>query len=231
MKEATKSILAWHFISTDCRLRYGDSRLVTPGSVVSVADPSKLNTCTYGMHASVDVLDALEYAPGPVLCRVELSGTIIKDTDKLCAESRRVVWMADPKKADFAMRKFARRCALDVAHLWEMPDVVRRYLETGGEEIRDAAWAAARDAAWDAAWAAARAAAGDVAGDAAWAAARAAARDVAGDAAWAAAWAAARAAAGDVAGDAAWAAARAAAKRKQRLRLISIMSAIRMEKS
>ena len=67
----------------------------------------------------------------------------------------------------------------------------------------DAAWAAARAAAWDAARAAARAAAWD----AAWAAARAAA--------WAAAWAAARAAAWDAAWDAArdaaWAAARAAA--------------------
>jgi hypothetical protein len=63
----------------------------------------------------------------------------------------------------------------------------------------DAAWAAARDAAraaaWDAAWAAAWAAARDAAGAAAW------------DAAWDAAWAAARAAAWD----AAWAAARDAA--------------------
>jgi hypothetical protein len=50
-------------------------------------------------------------------------------------------------------------------------------------------WAAARAAAWDAAWAAAVAAAGD----AAWDAARAAARAAAGDAAWDAARAAARA--------------------------------------
>jgi hypothetical protein len=60
----------------------------------------------------------------------------------------------------------------------------------------DAAWAAAGDAAKDAAWAAAWAAAGDAAKDAAWAAAWDAAWDAAKDAAWAAA--------GDAAGDAAW---------------------------
>ena len=67
-----------------------------------------------------------------------------------------------------------------------------------------AAWDAARDAAWDAAWDAARAAAWDAAWDAAWAAARAAA--------WDAAWAAARDAARAAAWDAAWDAARDAAR-------------------
>ena len=71
------------------------------------------------------------------------------------------------------IRRFARQCALDVIHLWNAPPIVKRYLKTGNEKLRAAAW----DAAWDAA--------GDAAGDAAWAAARAAA------------WAAARAAAGD----------------------------------
>jgi hypothetical protein len=71
----------------------------------------------------------------------------------------------------------------------------------------DAAWAAARAAAVDAAWAAARAAARA----AAWAAARDAARDAARAAAGAAAGAAARDAAGAAAGAAAWDAARAAA--------------------
>ncbi len=66
---------------------------------------------------------------------------------------------------------------------------------------------AARDAAWDAAWAAAGVAAWDAAGDAARAAAGAAARD----AAWAAAGAAAGAAAWAAARAAAWAAAWAAA--------------------
>ena len=55
--------------------------------------------------------------------------------------------------ASAVMRAFARRCALDVAHLWDMPPLVRSYLETGEESIMDAAGAAAAwAAAWDAAW-------------------------------------------------------------------------------
>jgi hypothetical protein len=71
--------------------------------------------------------------------------------------------------------------------------------DAAGDAARDAAWAAAGATAWDAAWDAARAAARDAAGDAA----RDAARDAAGDAAWDAARAAARDAAGDAARDAA----------------------------
>jgi hypothetical protein len=85
---------------------------------------------------------------------------------------------------------------------------VVRQSQKNAAAARDAAWAAAWAAAGDAAGAAARAAAGDAAG----AAARAAAGDAAGDAAGAAARDAAWAAAGDAAGDAAWAAAWAAAR-------------------
>jgi hypothetical protein len=127
----------------------------------------------------------------------------------------------------------ARRIARNVMPLWTVPDVVKRYLETGESDIKAEAvaaavdaWDAARAAAWAAAWDAWAAAwdAGAAAGAAAWAAARAAARD-AGAAAWAAAraaagdagaaaGAAARAAAGDATGDAVWAAAILKSKQK-----------------
>jgi hypothetical protein len=102
------------------------------------------------------------------------------------------------------LRDFGRWCALQVVYLWDAPDVVRQYLETGDESLRKAA----RDAAWEeASWEAARAAARD----AAWAAARDAARAAAWDAARAAAntaWAAAWAAESAAESAAAWAAAR-----------------------
>ena len=96
---------------------------------------------------------------------------------------------------EFEMRRFARLAALDVAHLWKMPAIVREYLKTGDEtKLDDArgAWVAEWDAmgAWaaamaarDATWAAAAA----LDTRAVWAewAARAAARDA--RAAWAAA--------------------------------------------
>ena len=66
----------------------------------------------------------------------------------------------------FEMRRFVRMAALDVDHLWDMPAIVREYLETGDETKRAAAQAAAQDAAQVAqddaryaAWAAAQAAA------------------------------------------------------------------------
>jgi hypothetical protein len=79
----------------------------------------------------------------------------------------------------------ARRIAMDVLPLWNrpVPEVVKRYLETGESDIKAAAMAAAWAAAWDAAGAA---------GAAAWDAARDAARDAAGSAARDAARAAAR---------------------------------------
>jgi len=139
--------------------------------------------CNQGLHASERILDALQYAPGPIVCRVECSGIGERQEDKFVCSERKARWAVD---AEPVLRAFARRCALDVANLWDMPQIVREYMETGDESKRaaawDAAWAAARAAAWASAWAAAMAAARDAAWDAAWSAARAAARAAAWDA-------------------------------------------------
>lgn len=37
----------------------------------------------------------------------------------------------------------AREQALSIIHLWNAPDVVLQYLETGDEILREAAWSAA----------------------------------------------------------------------------------------
>jgi hypothetical protein len=199
--------------------------------------------CERGLHGSLDPFDALTYAPGETLCRVQLGGTIIQGDDKCVATRRKIVTRVD---ATSLLWSFARSCALDVVKLWDAPPVVVQYLTTGEESLRaaarDAAWAdagdaaraaaryAARYAAWAdaryAAWADAGAAAGDAAGAAAQDAARYAAGDAAGDAARYAAWAdiqdaaryaaryAAWADAGAAAGDAAWAAAGDAQKKR-----------------
>jgi hypothetical protein len=75
------------------------------------------------VFAEAHPLDALRFAYGPILCH----GTAQIDTTPLLGQ-------------------FARACALDVLHLWDAPDVVRAYLTTGDETIREDA---AR-AAWDA---------------------------------------------------------------------------------
>ena len=182
-------MLGWYFTQTE-KLRYGDNRAIAVGVTHTVDCEPVL--CEAGLHASRRLIDALKFAPGVILYRVRLGGKIIHGDDKSVATERTYIKRLD---ADKVLRAFARKCALDVVHLWDCPEVVREYLETGDEKLR----AAAGDAARNAAWAAAGNAAWNAAGDAAWAAAW--------NAAWNAAWAAAGAAAGDAARDAAGAAA------------------------
>ena len=178
-------ILAWHWVKDDCTLIDG-SPLVWHEEPVHKGE---LVMCQSGYHASFRALDALQYAPGSICCRVEIGGKFILDTDKLVAKKLTVLWAVDAKKI---LREFARWCALQVIHLWDAPECVRKYLETGDESLRFIAEAAAWAAAWATAWATARA----TAWDAAWATARATAWDAARAAAWdaarAAAWATAR---------------------------------------
>ena len=195
------------------------------GYEYSVKGPIQL--CEWGLHASERAIDALQYAPGHMIGRVVLSGEVIRGNDKLVATHREYLWIAD---AEETLRNFARWSALQVIHLWDAPEIVRRYLESGDESLRDAA----RNAAWDVAWGAARDAARDAAWAAAWDVARApargpardAARDVAWDAAWDAAWGAARdvarGAARDAARDAAWDAARDDQSTELEKRLMSL---------
>jgi hypothetical protein len=104
---------------------------------------------------------------------VELDGEIVphgEPVDKHVGRRRKILATID---ATDLLREFARWCALHVIDLWDAPDVVRKYLETGDaslrEAARDAAWAAARDSgAARAALAATREAAWEAARDAAW---------------------------------------------------------------
>ncbi len=206
-------IEAWHFVNDElCNGR------AVPADGETLTHVGKIEVCRSGLHASRHLIDALNYAPGHTICRVECWGDVQEQSDKLVARNRMILWRVDGGKL---LRRFAREKALTVAYLWDMPPVVRKFLETGDESIR----AAARDAAWDATGAAAGVAARNAAWAAAWAARDAewaaawAARDAARDAAWAAAGDAARA----VARDAAWDAARAAANS----RLIDMVEAER----
>ena len=133
-----------------------------------------IELCKSGLHWSESPWDALQYAPGPVLCRVETRGETITGDDKCVSRERRIISRRDMTAE---LRAFARSEALGVIHLWNAPEIVRQYLITGDESLRDAARDAAREVPSDAARAAARGAARDATMAAAWAAARAAARD------------------------------------------------------
>lgn len=141
-------IAAWHFVGETLR----DGRPV-PADGVWLEHDGPIVMCESGLHASVDVWNALDYAPGGTLCLVWMDGDIEHQSDKLVARRRQIVARVDLTDA---LLRFAREEAARVLHLWDAPQVVRDYLSTGDETIRaaarDAARAAARDAAWVAAW-------------------------------------------------------------------------------
>jgi len=159
-------IEAWWF-SSGKKLPYGDGRIIKIGRTHKVK--GNIELCKNGLHASRKLLDALGHAGGSVIWRVELSGKIKKDTDKLCASSR--LYLEGGIDISDCLRKFARMCALDVIHLWDAPKVVVDFLKTGDEKLRAASRAASKDSAswaascdtsraasWAASWNASRAA-------------------------------------------------------------------------
>jgi hypothetical protein len=146
-----EKVYGWHFAQDNGRLGYGDGREIVVGETLSVK--GDIIPCINGLHGSTDIFDALSYAPGNMICWCEFSGEIIHHPNKLAASHRTVLWMID---GESLLRKFACDEALRVLPNDADP-VIRQYLETQGETIRDAAW--------DAAWYAARSAAGSAARD------------------------------------------------------------------
>ena len=173
-----RTVKAWHFVGPT--LRDGSP---IPADCVTLKFGGNPVLCEQGLHASIDAFDALQYAPGATLCRVECGGIIVHGDDKLVCTERTILQRMD---ADEMLRYFARMQALSVIHLYpnDTDHVVFDYLMTGDESLRAAALAAALAAARAAARAASQAA--SQAAQVAWAAAL--------DAAWNASRNAARAA-------------------------------------
>ena len=96
--------------------------------------------CESGLHSSRHPFDALRYAPGFILCRVECDGIIIEEDDKLVCSMRRIVQRMDAREG---ILYFARMQALSVSHLWNIPDIVLDFLMTGNNAAAAANAAAA----------------------------------------------------------------------------------------
>ena len=131
-------IRAWHFTN---------GRVLRDGKKWRVGNTErhsgKLELCQSGLHASRNILDALKYAPGTMIRRVECGGRIEEEYDKLVCAERKVLWAYDAKKV---LHHFARLCALDVIHLWKAPKIVIQYLRTGDDKLKDSAYSAAYSA-------------------------------------------------------------------------------------
>ena len=201
---------AFHFLRDGMKSGYGSEPPWKIGEERTIEGVLKM--CEHGYHSSPTWYDALKYAPGNMACIVEVSGVILKDTDKQVSSSRKLIKAKDSGRV---LRNWACDCAeralkkakVKDERIWNAVRVARLYNEGKATKkelgvAKAAAWAVARTASMDAAWAVARTASMDAAWDAAWAAVMDATMAAAWDAAWAAAKAAAR--------NAAWAAAKAA---------------------
>ena len=178
-------ILAWHFVEDTLR----DGRPVPPDGEWLV-HRGAVAMCRSGLHFSRHPFDALKYAPGAMLCRVEVDDIVDEDENKGVARRRRIIARRDLTRE---LRLFACDCAERVLHLvwpdslmaclWVI-DAARRFVD--GNCDRDELAAAAVAAAYAATSAAASAATYAAASAATYAAAASAAT-YAADATYAAA--------------------------------------------
>ncbi len=154
----SRALLAWHFLPENGLTANGENVKVVPGLIQRMPPPVTL--CERGYHWSVRALDALQYAPGPIVQRVRVWGNVARDTDKGVSSVRECLWVAD---AERTLHEFAiwvaeqaiennRKVGINPhADSLKALQVKRRWLDglaTDGELD------AARAAAWAAAWAA-----------------------------------------------------------------------------
>lgn len=91
-------MFAWHFIKNDYHLAYDLSHIICAEGLLSTVEPP-LIAGQRGLHASPSIHQAIVSAPGTVLCRVELSGEVIENSNNgrntLCAQKRYVHQMME----------------------------------------------------------------------------------------------------------------------------------------
>lgn len=157
-------LVGWHFAAKTLR---DGSPLPREGSVLKHKGP--VVPCKSGYHASVRAIDALSYAPGTMVARVELRGTVVphgKPVDKYAASERKT--LTRYVDATRVLHEFACWCA---TRALDREEAVGRKVDARSRAAiatklawldgkttdaeQSAAWAAATALAWAAAKAAA----------------------------------------------------------------------------
>jgi hypothetical protein len=144
----TEPIKAFWFQPANKKLGYGDNRRARVGITHRVKGQPEV--CVRGLHASERPIDALQYANSDILYMVELSGEIDSSCDKISAQNRKYINRIDATKI---LRVFARSCALinieKIINYCEDDsyELILRWLKTGDDKIKDAAYCAANSAA------------------------------------------------------------------------------------
>jgi len=168
-------MIAYHFLKADMRAGYGLQRAWKVGETRTLKGGAII-PCARGFHGSPTAFDALQFAPGPMLCIVELRGDVTphgNPVDKYVARSRKLIAVVNVERE---LRLFAADCAEHVLWIFEkeFPNDSRpRDAIAAARDLADDKIAAAREGAWDATLSAAAAGAARAAWAArgAWAAA------------------------------------------------------------
>ena len=171
-------MIAWHFLTDSMTAGSGDEPAWTEGEERTIKGLKKIILCEYGYHSAPTPWAALGYAPGSMLCLVEISEPEGRDETKFVSRTRKLIKAVNIERQ---LREFAcdlaeealnlqvqrgwtvderSRAAIEVARRFARGDASREELAAARDAARAAAGDAAGAAARDAAWAAARAAAG-----------------------------------------------------------------------
>ena len=105
----------YHFLLADMKSGAGNEPPWVVGESRSITAPPVL--CRLGYHASSTLFDALQYAPGPVLCLVELTGVVLVDRDKAVGQGR---WLLAAVNVERELRLFACDCAERALPIFEL---------------------------------------------------------------------------------------------------------------
>ena len=103
MKE--NRIKAWHFLPDTGLTAHLDTKQKV-GSILR--HEGEVSICDTGLHASIRAIDALQYAPGSICCKVEVWGDVQSRSDKICGRNRKLLKKVDATKT---LHLFAVWCA------------------------------------------------------------------------------------------------------------------------
>jgi hypothetical protein len=87
----------WHVLRAHRHLHYPPYTPVEVG--VSLHASGELRLHGNGMHATHDILYAMEHTTGTLVCRVQLLGERLDEETQSCARTRVVLWMVDAQAA------------------------------------------------------------------------------------------------------------------------------------
>lgn len=90
MNKVSGSIEGWWFSGDNFRLGYGDGRKV--GRFTEHTVRGTITLCRNGLHASENILDALQYADTFYVWRVKISGDVVIANDKFVGRKRKYLW-------------------------------------------------------------------------------------------------------------------------------------------